>query len=356
MVPVNCEDVGAYLREPLRRCRAAAGCADRCRRAATRHASQDCECTRVHLSRTGLMACRVAGVRRRQLLVGGLAGLVLACDGRRGSHPASTQIAAQPAPAERRSLRVISYNVLADEVALERRIPALLRVMERGAADVLLLQEVAPWFLDWIAGSQWLRAFEIATIDGRLALPNGQMILSRLPILATRARRLAGGQGRTLLVSRLSLGVGEQVCVATTHMESFLEDGAVRARQLDEIFAELRRERDDASVVATLLGGDLNFGDGEQPDSAHLDPEFVDAWTRLHPDAAGFTWDIEQSEMARVGSFVGEPSRRLDRLLLRSSAWVPRSIEIIGDAPVEPGDRRLFPSDHFGLVAEFTGG
>lgn len=252
------------------------------------------------------------------------------------------------------SLRVLSYNVLADEVAVARRIPALLRVMERAGADVLLLQEVAPWFLDWVAGSSWLREFEIATIDGQVALPNGQMILSRLPIVESRARRLSGAQGRTVLVSRLSLGGGEQVCVATTHMESFLEDGAVRARQLDEIFAELRRERDDPAVVATLFGGDLNFGEGEQPDSAHLDPEFVDCWTQLRAGAPGFTWDIEHSEMARAGSFVGEPSRRLDRLLLRSKVWAPTSIEIIGDAPVEPGDRGLFPSDHFGLVAEIT--
>jgi hypothetical protein len=54
--------------------------------------------------------------------------------------------------------------------------------------------------------------------------------------------------------------------------------------------------------------------------------------------------------MAKSGSFPGEKSRRIDRILLRSAVWKPGSIRILGDAPVMPGDRSLFPSDHFGLV------
>lgn len=296
-------------------------------------------------------------VRRRQLIAGTLAGALLGC-GRRSSvdqAPVRTAPAPAPAPAAAAPIarvRVLSYNILADAVAIERRIPALLRTMEAAEPDVLALQEVAPWFLDWIAGSKWLSSFEVATIDGQPALPNGQMILSRLPIIGSRARRLSGRQGRTVLISRIELGPNEQLGLATTHMESLLEDGPIRARQLDEIFEELQRERDDEQVSATVFAGDLNFGDGEQPDSAHLDPEFVDLWRTRRAREPGFTWDIEHSEMARAGSFVGEPSRRLDRILVRARDWWPAAIEIIGDRPVEPGDRRLFPSDHFGLVGE----
>ena len=251
-------------------------------------------------------------------------------------------------------MRVLSYNVLADEVALERRIPALMRVMERARPDVIALQEVAPWFLDWIAGSGWLAELELAQINGLPARPNGQLIASRLRTRATRYRRLPGAQGRTVLITQVELGAGEWLCVATTHMESFLEDGPIRAQQLDVIFEELAREGKDPSVVATVFCGDLNFGDGEQPDTAHLDPQFVDLWTALRSGEPGYTWDIERSEMARRGSFVGEPSRRLDRILLRARDWQPAAIEIIGDQPVEPGDRTLFPSDHFGLIGEIA--
>ena len=74
-------------------------------------------------------------------------------------------------------MRVLSYNLLADQVALDRRMPALSRVMRAAKADLLALQEVAPWFLEWMRSSEWLREFQVATIDGRPAVPNGQLIL-----------------------------------------------------------------------------------------------------------------------------------------------------------------------------------
>lgn len=247
---------------------------------------------------------------------------------------------------------MLSYNVLADAVAVDRRVGALLRAMQAAAPDIVALQEVAPWFLDHWTGAAWTRALEPARIDGQIALPNGQAIFSRWPIVEARYRVLAGRQRRTVLIARVDIGGGEQLAVATTHMESFLEDGPIRAQQLDQIFAELAREREDARVSATVLAGDFNFGDGEQPDSQHLDPDFVDLWTQLRPGEPGYTWDIERSEMAKLGSFVGEPSRRLDRILLRARGWAASAIEILGDRPVSPGDRRLFPSDHFGLIGE----
>lgn len=47
-------------------------------------------------------------------------------------------------------------------------------------------------------------------------------------------------------------------------------------------------------------------------------------------------------------------SRRLDRILIRSSLWKPASVRIVGDQPVTPGDKSLFPSDHFGLTGTVT--
>jgi hypothetical protein len=55
--------------------------------------------------------------------------------------------------------------------------------------------------------------------------------------------------------------------------------------------------------------------------------------------------------MAKKGSFPGEKSRRLDRIFLRSTVWKGKDIRIIGDQPITPGKKDLFPSDHFGLVA-----
>lgn len=243
-------------------------------------------------------------------------------------------------------LTVLTYNVLADRVGVRLRLPALFALMEEARADVLALQEVADWFLAPLHEQAWTEGLHACTFDGRRAAPGGQYILSRYPILESRALVLPGRQRRTVVISRIQVA-GAPIDVATTHMESFLEDGPTRAQQLDAIFAELSGSHD------AIVAGDFNFGDGE-PESSQLDPAFADAWTRLHPDDPGYTWNIERSQMARAGSFVGEPSRRLDRILVRSKRWVPDDARIIGDHPVQVGRGELFPSDHFGLVARLV--
>lgn len=298
------------------------------------------------------------GLRRRELLAGALASIA-ACGPRSdGAAPAPSPspsptpgpgVPASPPGASR--LRVLTYNVLADRVALPLRMPPLLALLAAADADALLLQEVAPWFLGFLRRAEGLRGYTVATLDGAPARPNGQMILARRPLTRARAVDLPGPQGRALLIAELTIADDDPapIVLATTHMESPLEAGAIRAEQLQRIFAELR---DVPAEATTIFAGDLNFGDGEAPETAALDPDFVDLWTALRPAEPGFTWDIERSEMARAGSFPGEPSRRLDRVLVRSRRWAPASIEIVGDRPVRDGDRGLFPSDHFGLVGE----
>lgn len=244
------------------------------------------------------------------------------------------------------TLRVLTYNVLADPLRVPERVPPLLTLLREADADIIALQEVAPWFMRLLHEQPWVRAYHETTVDGVRAFPGGQYILSRYPIRDCSASVLPGRQRRTVLYADVEIG-DMAMRVATTHMESFLDDGPVRAKQLDLIFGGLR------GVEHALFLGDFNFGDGE-PEGASLDPAYRDLWLGLRSGEPGFTWDIDKSDLARESSFVGEPSRRLDRILLRSKTWRGRSIEIIGDEPVAPGKRDLFPSDHFGLSAELV--
>ena len=247
-------------------------------------------------------------------------------------------------PAPPRALTFATYNVLADEVRTAERVPPLLALLRDSDADVIALQEASSWFLKDLMKQEWVRkGYQAKMPEDGPVNPGGQFILSRLPIREVAYKVLPGPQRRTVLTATLDAG-GRRLAVATTHLESRLEDGPVRAKQLDAIFP-LLRDSDDA-----VLLGDLNFGDGEEPDTSHLDKAFVDLWTTLRPGEPGFTWNIEASDMARKGSFPGEKSRRIDRILLRSAVWRPKSVRIVGDQPVKPGDKSLFPSDHFGLV------
>jgi endonuclease/exonuclease/phosphatase family metal-dependent hydrolase len=106
------------------------------------------------------------------------------------------------------------------------------------------------------------------------------------------------------------------------------------------------------SSDAVLLG-DFNFGDGENPESMHLKTEYVDVWHVTNPDEKGFTWNIEKSSMAKKGSFPGEVSRRLDRILVKSKRLNPQKTEIIGNQPVNKNSS-VFASDHFGLLSQLV--
>jgi endonuclease/exonuclease/phosphatase family metal-dependent hydrolase len=252
-------------------------------------------------------------------------------------------------PAEKRELTLLTYNVLADPVGAKKRIPPLLKLLDESDADIIALQEVAPWFMKMLLAERWVseKGYYFTKAGQRILMPGGQLIMSKHKIERATWRILPGRQRRTVLVATLRIN-GRRLDVATTHMESYLEDGPTRAKQLDVIFP-LLKEADDAVFL-----GDFNFGDGEKPDSDHLAKDYVDLWLPLKAKKPGFTWNIEVSDMARKGSFPGEKSRRIDRILVRSKVWTPKQIKIIGDQPVIPGNKDLFPSDHFGLFGSLT--
>lgn len=243
-----------------------------------------------------------------------------------------------------KQLVFMTYNVLAEKVAVSQRLEALFGIMNENQPDVIALQEVTPWFFKELLDQPWVEkqyhgpSFLHA---GSSYAPRGIYILSKYPIQKAEWTFLSGKSGRAAMVVQFEIS-GRTMMVATMHMQSHPEDGPIRAKQLDEIFA-LVATADDAVVL-----GDFNFGDGEAEEN-RIPSEYVDVWSTLHPNDLGYTWNIEKSEMAKKGSFPGESSRRIDRILLRSTAYEPSWIKIVGDKPLVE-DQTLFPSDHFGLV------
>ncbi len=242
------------------------------------------------------------------------------------------------------TMTFLTYNVLAAPVSNDR-IDALMEQLASSGADVIALQEVAPWFLERLDGEQWSAGYSRARSGPAGTAAGGLLILSRLPVKATQYQRLPGRAGRGVLVASLK-GPRGHFKVATFHLESPLEDGKIRARQITAIL-KLVGPKGDAVLI-----GDFNLADGDEPETSLLAaraPGYTDAWRALMKDAPGFTWNIEKSTMARLTSFPGEKSRRLDRLLLRIAGWRPSEAVIVGNEPVKKGDPSLFPSDHFGL-------
>ena len=88
-----------------------------------------------------------------------------------------------------------------------------------------------------------------------------------------------------------------------------------------------------------------------------------DAFERIHPDDEGFTWAARNPYTARLGWL--EPDRRLDYIFVspmhRDGRGLIHDAAIVLDqaSPLEgqdvagllPDESRLFPSDHFGVMA-----
>lgn len=78
--------------------------------------------------------------------------------------------------------------------------------------------------------------------------------------------------------------------------------------------------------------------------------KWVDVWYALRPADPGYTYDKERNTNVRTKKNLRV---RLDRILLSNPDNIaPTSIRMVGTQPIKPGSQ-LYPSDHFGLLAEF---
>lgn len=244
-------------------------------------------------------------------------------------------------------LSVLTLNVLADPWKVEQRIPPLLDILESSDADIIALQEVAPWFAQQLATESWLSNYHYPKTDSGLpAIAHEHLVLTKLPQTSQQLLSLPSQQGRIAYFVTINLN-NRPLTLVTLHLDSYLEDGPIRAQQLNTVFQNIPADHD------AIVLGDFNFGDSEQPDTDAISPDFQDPWLLLHPNAPGYTWDRSLNPKARRDSFPREKSRRLDRILFRSPNLTPKAISLIANQPVSKTKPPLFPSDHFGLLATF---
>ena len=262
------------------------------------------------------------------------------------------------------SLRVLTWNVLAPafweawvealgwwETPGVRRARELLAASQRLGADLVAFQEVTSPFLRLVSTDPHWRTYHATfqAIPGAAAEPpGGLLILSRHPITHAHYQKLPSPTGRALLSARIAIG-GQNLTLATLHLESLPEEATARARQIQA----LAGNRSLDSRHRTLIVGDFNHGDGDAEQRLPQLAGWRDAWLTFHPDPddPGLTYDIERNPLARANAFAAEPSRRLDRILL-SSDLTPLAVGLVTPGP-GPGAGRP-PSDHYGVWVDIT--
>lgn len=248
----------------------------------------------------------------------------------------------KPAPVDLPTLRVCTFNVWFDPFESERRCNAVLEILSELDADVIALQEVTPRFLSNLLAAPWVRdAYAVSRsklVDARYDV----VMLSRLPVRHFVAHEISTDMGRKLHALTIQTTRGSLV-IAGIHMESMRERTPMRLKQISECTPILSR------ADCSLWLGDFNAAPSSEEDDA-IRCAFRDVWSELSR-APGYTRDTSQNAM--LAKVKADRHQRIDRVFLRGEGLAPTSVRMLGTAPLEGTDGQVFPSDHFGLIAEF---
>jgi endonuclease/exonuclease/phosphatase family metal-dependent hydrolase len=250
----------------------------------------------------------------------------------------------------------------ADGEGLDRRVELASRELRKLAPDVVALQEASVGAhrgnvaerlardlgFQWVHAPATSRLFALG-LANRLAtwlidFDEGPAVLSRFPIVASDVHDLPRCvrflDPRVLLHVELATPVGP-LHVFSTHTSH-------AACQLERLAQIVERHR---GALPAIVMGDFNHVESSAPIRALRDVNgFVDAFRAANPDAPGATvWQpIEVAER--------RASRRVDYVFLvpgRRGRGRIRASRVVLDKPARvPGGGVLWPSDHYGVLAD----
>jgi endonuclease/exonuclease/phosphatase family metal-dependent hydrolase len=245
------------------------------------------------------------------------------------------------------TLSVATLNIrnLADR--WDERLPLLLADMSALQPDVLGLQEVVyPLQQDRLIGAAGEGRYEsFRAWAGRPEYGNAMLVRASLAATAAGVERLDLGLGRSAL--RLIVTVnGARVLIAVTHLHHVPDDKGLRddqARQLIEWLDAV------SPIDGQIAIGDFNADPTEPAAERMRSHGFRSAYAEANGAEPDVTWP---SGLQAPGMDTDGDPGCLDYVWVRGGVRVAGTRLAWDRAAV--GDGSLYPSDHFGLVAELA--
>eukprot|EP00929_Paragymnodinium_shiwhaense_P061404 TRINITY_DN30670_c0_g1_i1.p1 TRINITY_DN30670_c0_g1~~TRINITY_DN30670_c0_g1_i1.p1 ORF type:complete len:399 (+),score=67.59 TRINITY_DN30670_c0_g1_i1:77-1273(+) len=260
-------------------------------------------------------------------------------------------------PVKHPKLRVLTWNIWFQPVEVQARMAAVAACIKQEQPDIVALQEVTKELEEALLEHAVLRDYVEVPAPRSPHARYYTLLLAmrstcrwraghREPFQYSRhARdRLAGELewcGLTLQVTNVHLESPDAKAWGPDDMGS-----AERHRQLNIVLDNMSHKSD------SLILGDFNWipVDGSLP---VLPPGTVDAWTSLHSRQPGLTYDKDRNGCVR-SNHCGRPDRVIcKQRWLRVAASRMVGTKALRDAK-QPSGRAVMPSDHFGLVADFS--
>ena len=202
------------------------------------------------------------------------------------------QLFCHPSCMATRKLSLVTWNVWFDAFESFRRFSHIFHLMEKHQPDVILFQEVTPYFLQLLQKQSWIDTYDCSddfsctTVD-----PYGVLSLCKKSLYCKfQFIPLPSNMERLLLICRTS-SLDLNLVIVNVHLES-LANSVLREKQLQvcsETFA------DDLNWI---LCGDYNFcsyknfaGNGplENASLQRQLPGYCDMWKILRPNDKGNT-------------------------------------------------------------------
>lgn len=240
--------------------------------------------------------------------------------------------------------------------ALEPDLIGLQEIIVRrdGLDEAALLLEGLGYHHIFGPAFRWTEAGVVGIDDDADAF--GNVIASRWPILESAVQPLPGhetNEYRSAIAALIDAPCAT-IPFVTTHLNWKFHHGGVRERQALAL-ANFTNAWAKRASFPPILVGDMNA----DPDSNEIrflcglaalegrSTYFQDAW-RVAGTGAGFTWDNRN----RFAAIMFEPNRRIDYIFvglanMEGRGWID-SVRVVLNNP----DGDIFPSDHFGLVAD----
>ncbi|KAJ3139067.1 hypothetical protein HK100_012097 [Physocladia obscura] len=248
---------------------------------------------------------------------------------------------------------IVSYNVLNDpndstnfdEVS---RFPRLCRTLEETDAEFIVLQEVNHRFLNLLCSLPWVKEqyyLSIANVKNDSEIPTGLVALSKFSFQSKVVRLSAGKQSLILSLSVTPKNSESHsiVNIAVVHLTSDYkaDKSALRISQWKALLENLNS--------SSFVVGDFNSHEDEKLEYQFAVAGFTDAWTVMHLDSNGATFDPIENSIATQTSKRKRISR-FDRVLSNTQNFQPYAFEILGK-DIEDGKDN---SDHYGILCTFV--
>ncbi|CAD5209457.1 unnamed protein product [Bursaphelenchus xylophilus] len=243
---------------------------------------------------------------------------------------------------------VVSWNIDGlNKDALNQRFLAVITILARHNPEVIFFQEFVAELdskMREILGKMYnvyegSKTFHYYTVT---------LVSKNITIFSNKVKHFkSSGMGRNMLIVE-GKWKALDLFLINTHLESEKQSSEIRKEQFKQCMDEV--EMAQAKNKLVLFGGDLNIRDREV---TGLPRDVKDCWVAAgSSESSRYTWDMSKNDNLEFPDSVRYKLRcRFDRFYV-SSPYKRIKFNIDGQERIKT--LRLFPSDHFAIVAKFS--